>query len=137
MSSTSFTYQGQTSFLDDDGNGNIRIFYLGDNNLAQYTNNKAGTVNYSTGLVSLNNINITSSNNIEVSIKPKINDINTVRNNILLIAGTNIDVVNDSTGVIESSVKSVTTTGTTTTITTSYTGTTQTGTTSGVSGSYY
>ena len=137
LSSTSFTYQGQTSFLDDDGNGNIRIFYLGDNNLAQYTNNKAGTVNYSTGLVSLNNINITSTNNIEVFIKPKINDINTVRNNILLIAGTNIDVVNDSTGVIESSVKGVTTTGTTTTITTSYTGTTQTGTTSGVSGSYY
>lgn len=137
VSSTSFTHQGETSFLDDDGNGNVRIFYLGDNNIAQYTNNTAGTVNYSTGLVSLNNINIESNSTVEVSVKPSINDIITVRNNILLLSGANIDVVNDSTGVIESSVKNVTTTGTTTTITTSYTGTTQTGTTSGVSGSYY
>ena len=137
LTSTSFTYQGRTSFFDDDGNGNVRIFYLGDNNLAQYVLNTAGIINYSTGLVSLNNLNIESSGNIEVSVKPSINDIITVRSNILLLSGANIDVVNDSTGVIESSVKNVTTAGTTTTITTSFTGTTQTGTTSGVSGSYY
>lgn len=137
LTSTSFTYQGRTSFFDDDGNGNVRIFYLGDNNLAQYTNNTAGIINYSSGLITLNNLNIESSSNIEVSVKPKINDIITVRNNILLLSGANIDVVNDSTGVVESSIKNVTTAGTTTTITTSFTGTTQTGTTSGVSGSYY
>ena len=60
-----------------------------------------------------------------------------MRNNILLLSGTSVTVVNNETGAVESRQSSVTTSGSTTTITTSYTGTTQTGTTSGVSGTYY
>ncbi len=137
ISSTSFTFQSQTSYLDDDGNGNVRIYYLGDNNVRQYLSSVAGTVNYATGLVTLNNVNITSSSDIEVTAQPAINDLNSVRNNIILISGTSISVVNDETGAVESRDLNATTSGSTTTISTSYTGTTQTGTTSGVSGTYY
>ena len=99
--------------------------------------NVAGTVNYATGLITLNNVNITSSSDIEITAKPNINDLESVRNNIILISGTSISVVNDETGAVESRDLNATTSGSTTTISTSYTGTTQTGTTSGVSGTYY
>lgn len=137
ISSTGFTFNGQTTFIDDDGRGNLRLYYLGDNNTRQYTSNDAGSVNYATGLVTLENVNITSTSSIEISANPDINDINTVRNSIILLTGTNITVINDETGAVENRVLSATTTGTSTSITTSYTGTTQTGTTSGVSGTYY
>ena len=137
INSTGFTFQSQTAFLDDDGNGNIRIYYLGDNNIRQYLSNTAGTVDYATGLITLDNVNITSSSDIEIIAKPAINDFNSVRNNIILISGTSISVVNDETGAVESRDLNATTSGSTTTVSTSYTGTTQTGTTSGVSGTYY
>jgi len=137
VNSTSFTFQSQEAYLDDDGNGNIRIYYLGDNNIRQYLINTAGTVNYATGLITLDNINITSSSDIEVSVKPNKNDLESVRNNIILISGTSISVVNDETGAVESRDLNATTSGSTTSVSTSYTGTTQTGTTSGVSGTYY
>ena len=137
ISSTGFTFNGQTTFIDDDGRGNLRLYYLGDNNTRQYTSNDAGSVNYATGLVTLENVNITSTSSIEITANPDINDINTVRNSIILLTGTNITVINDETGAVENRVLSATTTGTSTSITTSYTGTTQTGTTSGVSGTYY
>ena len=137
ISSTGFTFNGQTTFIDDDGFGILRLYYLGDNNIRQYVSNDAGTVNYATGLITLSNVNITSTSSIELTAKPAINDINTVRNNILLLSGTSVTVVNNETGAVESRQSSVTTSGSTTTITTSYTGTTQTGTTSGVSGTYY
>ena len=137
INSSSFTFQSQESYLDDDGDGNIRIYYLGDNNIRQYLSNVAGTVNYATGLITLNNVNITSSSDIEITAKPNINDLESVRNNIILISGTSISVVNDETGAVESRDLNATTSGSTTTISTSYTGTTQTGTTSGVSGTYY
>ncbi len=137
INSTSFTFQNQESFVDDDGNGNIRIYYLGDNNIRQYLSNSAGTVNYATGLITLDNVNITSSSDIEISVKPDINDLESVRNNIILISGTSISVVNDETGAVESRDLSATTAGSTTSVSTSFTGTTQTGTTSGVSGTYY
>lgn len=137
ISSTGFTFNGQTTYIDDDGRGNLRLYYLGDNNTRQYTSTDAGSVNYATGLVTLENVNITSTSSIEITANPDINDINTVRNSIILLAGTSITVVNNETGAVESRVTSVSTSGTTTSITTSYTGTTQTGTTSGVSGTYY
>ena len=137
INSSGFTFNGQTTFIDDNGFGILRLYYLGDNNIRQYVSNDAGTVNYATGLVTLNNVNITSTSSIELTAKPDINDINTVRNNIILLSGTSVTVVNNETGAVESRVTSATTSGSTTTITTAYTGTTQTGTTSGVSGTYY
>jgi len=137
INSTGFTFNNQTTFIDDNGFGVLRLYYLGDNNIRQYVSNDAGTVNYATGLITLNNVNITSTSSIELTAKPDINDINTVRNNIILLSGTSVTVINNETGAVESRVTTATTSGSTTTITTAFTGTTSTGTTSGVSGTYY
>ena len=137
ISSTSFTFQNQTCFLDDDGNGALRIYYLDSQNQRNYLNTSAGTVNYSNGLVVIKSVIITSSNTIEVNAKPDINDISPARNMILLISKASIDVVNDSTGAIESSVSNVTTAGTTETITSETARILSTGSTGGVTNLVY
>jgi len=137
VSSTSFTFQNQTCFLDDDGNGILRIYYLDSQNNKTYLNTSAGTVNYSSGLVVIKSVIITSSSTIEVNAKPAINDISPARNMILLISKASIDIVNDSTGVTESSVSNVTTAGTTETITSETARILSTGSTGGVTNLVY
>ena len=137
VSSTSFTFQNQTCFLDDDGNGILRIYYLDSQNNKTYLNTSAGTVNYSTGLVVIKSVIITSSSTIEVNAKPAINDIAPARNMILLISKASIDIVNDSTGATESSVSNVTTAGTTETITSETARILSTGSTGGVTNLVY
>ena len=137
VSSTSFTFQNQTCFLDDDGNGILRIYYLDSQNNKTYLNTSAGTVNYSSGLVVIQSVIITSSSTIEVSVKPAVNDISPTRNMLLLISKASIDVVNDSTGVVESSVSNVTTAGTTETITSETSSILSTGSTGGVTNLVY
>ena len=137
ISSTSFTFQNQTCFLDDDGNGVLRIYYLDSQNNKTYLNTSAGTVNYSSGLVVIKSVIITSSGTIEVNAKPAINDISPARNMILLISKAAIDVVNDSTGATESSVSNVTTAGTTETISSETSSILSTGSTGGVTNLVY
>ena len=137
VSSTSFTFQNQNCFLDDDGNGILRIYYLDSQNNKTYLNTSAGTVNYSSGLVTIKSVIITSSSTIEVSVKPAVNDISPTRNMLLLISKASIDVVNDSTGVVESSVSNVTTAGTTETITSETSSILSTGSTGGVTNLVY
>ena len=137
VSSTSFTFQNQTCFLDDDGNGILRIYYLDSQNNKTYLNTSAGTVDYSSGLVTIKSVIITSSDTIEVNVKPAINDIAPARNMILLISKASIDVVNDSTGVVESSVSNITTAGTTETITSETARILSTGSTGGVTNLVY
>ena len=137
VASTSFSFQGQTCFLDDDGYGTLRIYYLDSQNNRTYLNTSAGTVNYSSGLCIIQSVLITSSSTIEVSVKPDVNDINPTRNMLLLISKASIDVVNDSTGVIESSVSNVTTAGTTETITSETSSILSTGSTGGVTNLVY
>jgi len=137
VASTSFTFQNQTCFLDDDGNGVLRIYYLDSQNNKTYLNTSAGTVDYSTGLVVIKSVIITSSSTIEVQCKPAINDISPARNMILLISKASIDIVNDSTGATESSVSNVTTAGTTETITSETARILSTGSTGGVTNLVY
>ena len=137
VASTSFTFQNQTCFLDDDGNGVLRIYYLDSQNQRTYLNTSAGTADYSSGLCVIKSVIITSSDTIEVSVKPAINDISPTRNMLLLISKASIDVVNDSTGVVESSVSNVTTAGTTETITSETSQILSTGSTGGVTNLVY
>ena len=137
VSSTSFTFQNQTCFLDDDGNGILRIYYLDSQNSKTYLNTSAGTVDYSSGLVTIQSVIITSSSTIEVNVKPAVNDISPTRNMLLLISKASIDVVNDSTGIVESSVSNVTTAGTTETITSETSSILSTGSTGGVTNLVY
>ena len=89
-------------FFDDDGAGNIRRYYLvGD--VRTYADNSAGTIDYATGAIAVNALNISSISNIrglastvvELTLTPNSNDIVPLRNQIL-----SIDVANSSITVI-------------------------------------
>ena len=101
LSSTGFKIDGDTTnvyYVNDDGNGNVRLYYL-VGSVKTYTNNTQGTIDYSTGDVVLNSLNVSSIENIrgaastvvELTVTPSSNDIVPVRNQVL-----SIDVANSS-----------------------------------------
>jgi hypothetical protein len=73
IASTGFYISGNANemFFDDDGAGNLRIYYL-DIGVRTYYNVEAGTVNYTTGLVSANPLYISSVSNIDGNISTAI-----------------------------------------------------------------
>ena len=101
LSSTGFKIQGDTTneyFLDDDGNGNVRAYYL-VSGVKTYVNSTQGTIDYNTGAITLNSLNITSISNIrgaastviELTVTPASNDVTPVRDQII-----DIDIQNSS-----------------------------------------
>jgi len=103
LSSSGFKIDGNNNemFLDDDGSGNIRRYYF-DGGVRVYANSTQGTVDYTTGQVTLNSLNITSISNIrgssssviEITVIPNSNDIVPVRNTII-----EIDIANSTVTV--------------------------------------
>ena len=91
VESTGFYLSGNTNeqFIDDDGSGNIRTFYLLGGTTKTITNAQAGTINYNTGQVVLTSFNITSTTNanstIDVTLKPDSNDVIPVRQQVIEI----------------------------------------------------
>ena len=104
LSSSGFTVSGNSNemFLDDDGSGNIRRYYL-NAGVKTYANTEQGTINYTTGQITINSLNITAVSNIrgatatavELTVIPNSNDIVPVRNTVV-----EIDIEN-STFVVE------------------------------------
>ena len=90
--STGFSIEAGTLeyFLDDDGSGNIRIYYLVAG-VRTYYDVTAGTIDYTNGEIKLNPIKITSVSNVDgststkfrVTVLPNSNDIVPVRNQLL------------------------------------------------------
>ena len=108
LESSGFKVDGDTineMFLDDDGQGNVRRYYV-VSGVRTYSNNTQGTINYTTGQITLNSLNIASISNIrgsastvvELTVKPNSNDVVPVRNQILEIdtANSSITVTADS-----------------------------------------
>jgi len=104
LSSTGFKIDGDTTnvwFLDDDGQGNVRRYRM-DGSVRAYGNSTQGTINYLTGLVEVNSLNVSNIENvrgaastvIEVTVKPNSNDLVPIRNQIL-----EIDIANSSVTV--------------------------------------
>ena len=104
LSSTGFKIDGNTTdvfFLDDDGNGNVRRYKM-DGSVRSYANSTQGTINYTTGSVEVNSLNVSNIENIrgaastviEVTVKPNSNDIVPIRNQVL-----DIDIANSSVTV--------------------------------------
>jgi len=91
VESTGFYLSGNTNeqFIDDDGNGNLRTFYLLGGTTKTITNAQAGTINYNTGVVVMTSFNITSVTNangtIDVTLKPDSNDVIPVRQQVIEI----------------------------------------------------
>ena len=104
IDSTGFKISNDSStnehFLDDDGAGNLRVYYLSGTTRV-YTSSTFGTVNYTTGQVVLTSANITSISNVDgatstiirVFAIPNSNDVVPVRNQIL-----EIDTANSTVG---------------------------------------
>ena len=102
VSSTGFKINDDLSlnehFLDDDGAGNLRVYYL-NGTVRVYTSSAYGTVNYTTGQIVLTSAHITSISNVDGVVStqvrifstPNSNDIVPVRNQVL-----EIDTVNSS-----------------------------------------
>jgi len=107
LSSTGFRVAGNSNemFLDDDGLGNVRRYYL-SSGIRTYANNTQGTIDYSTGQITINSLNVSSISNIrgasssviELTVTPNSNDVVPVRNQIIEIdvANSNITVEEDT-----------------------------------------
>ena len=104
LESTGFKIDGNTTdvfFLDDDGQGNVRRYKM-DGSVRSYANSTQGTIDYSSGKVEVNSLNVSNIENvrgvastvIEVTVKPNSNDIVPIRNQVL-----DIDVANSSVTV--------------------------------------
>ena len=88
LSSTGFKVDGDSNvyFFDDDGQGNVRRYYL-VGSVRTYVDNTAGTITYSSGAIAINALTIASIENIrgaastvvELTVTPSSNDIVPVR----------------------------------------------------------
>ena len=95
--STGFNIAGSSLeyFMDDDGNGNLRAYSLTGGTTRTYYTTNIGTVDYSTGLILIDGLNITGSTEtagITVTIIPSSNDVVPVRNQLLEIDFTNLKI---------------------------------------------
>jgi hypothetical protein len=88
--SDGFTIDGsnETFYFEDDGVGNIRLFYFVGAATKRYVNETLGTVDYTAGRITINDINITTAtdNLVSITIKPQSNDVVSVRSQLALIA---------------------------------------------------
>tara|TARA_B100001564_G_scaffold264122_1_gene225684 strand:- start:996 stop:2837 length:1842 start_codon:yes stop_codon:yes gene_type:complete len=94
VDSTGFKVAGNSNemFFDDDGQGNIRVYYL-VSGIKTIHNATQGTIDYSTGQITINSLNVASISNIrgatstkiEITVQPSSNDIVPVRDQILEI----------------------------------------------------
>ena len=103
VSSTGFKINDDSStnehFLDDDGAGNVRVYYLSGTTRI-YTSSTYGTINYTTGEIILTSAHITSISNVDgaastqirVTVQPDSNDVVPVRNQVLSIDTANSTV---------------------------------------------
>lgn len=93
VSTTGFKINGDTTneyFLDDDGSGNVRLYYIKDS-IKTFANTTQGTIDYTTGEIKINNLYITSVSNINgaastvfrLTVQPDSKDIKSVRNQVL------------------------------------------------------
>lgn len=94
--SSSFNLNNNTVYLSDDGLGKIFLYYVSSDNKKIVVNDSVGVVNYETGLISIDNLLISSipnnQNYINFYIKPKYNDIIALKNQMILIEDTDINV---------------------------------------------
>ena len=140
IASTGFYLGGVTSteyFFDDDGNGNLRVYYL-VSGVRTYFDAAAGTVDYTNGIIKINSLTMTgvgdvdnvSSTQIRITAIPDSYDIVPVRNQILEIDLVNTTVTASVDATATSGVGYTTTqtaTGSTTTVSTATSSSTSSG----------
>ena len=91
-----------TYYLNDDGVGNIRLFYINTDGTRQYINGNWGTVDYMEGEVTVNDVIIDEvpgsiTNTLQFSVIPESNDLVSLRETYLTIGIDNlvVNVIDD------------------------------------------
>ena len=89
LESTEFTFQNFQCFFSDDSNGTVSIARFNDNKVKVNVIANAGTINYDTGLLEVENFKPTAFDGIEmkVSAEPVNLDITPIREQILIMKG--------------------------------------------------
>jgi len=87
--SNGFYVLGDTNinYIQDDGNGVLQRYYLDKNNIKIIINSNQGKVDYKSGSIYINNMQITrlSNTNLEFIFKMQSNDVISIRSNIINI----------------------------------------------------
>ena len=98
LSSTGFTVTGDsvnTQYFDDDGEGNLRRFYLSGSTRI-YSDTTAGTVDYTTGKITINALMVTSTVNtnttIDFTVIPDSYDVVATRGSLVDISSADVTV---------------------------------------------
>ena len=104
-SSTGFKVIGNTNecFIDDDGNGNLRLYYLVGGSVRTYINEELGSIDYVNGTLvidslfvsEISNVDGAASTQIRITVRPSSFDIVPVRNQLLEIDFTNSTVTGE------------------------------------------
>ena len=112
LTSSGFKIDGNDNecFFDDDGAGNVRLYYLASGTRV-YTDSTYGTVNYATGeviltsakLTSISNVDGATSTQVRVFATPSSNDVVPVRNQVLSIDTTNSSITGEVDGIVSGS----------------------------------
>ncbi len=115
LTSSSFTKDGFTTYLEDNGFGIVRIYYrstVGKSDRV-YLDYGAGTIDYINGIVYLNSFipNAVAGDALYITARPVSQNINPVRNQIILLAGSKVSVLNDSTSEILATASDLSTLG--------------------------
>ena len=102
LSSTGFYISGNANemFLNDDGQGNIRMFYYSDGATITYVDETAGSIGYTDGKIVITALNITAVSNVDgaasskirIVVTPNSTDVVAVRNQILQVDFTNTTI---------------------------------------------
>lgn len=92
-----FTYNNldyEYSYIADDGEGNLKIYYISRNVISPLTN--IGSVNYDTGAIKINNLLVSYYlNHISLYVRPRELDVYADQNKILLIDAADIDITTE------------------------------------------
>jgi len=98
LSSTGFTVTGDsvnTQYFDDDGSGNLRRYYLSGSTRI-YSDTTAGTVDYTTGKITINALMVTSTVNtnttIDFTIIPDSYDVVATRGSLVDISSADVTI---------------------------------------------
>jgi hypothetical protein len=121
LTSSQFEHAGFNSYFDDNGYGTLRIYHttgVGGISTRLYTNTTAGTIDYETGSVTISNFvpGSISGSELSIVVAPVNPNIIPIRNQILLMSQTIVNVIDDNTNNIVAVSSNVDTIGQTATL---------------------
>lgn len=87
LSSTQFVFETFNCFLDDDGLGTVRVYRFDDTNTKVIQNSNIGTINYTTGKITLSNFKVSSivGAQLKINATPDTLDVTPLREQILIM----------------------------------------------------